>query len=262
MVDFFNNDNLLFHYTKTQIAIERILHKKEFKLSRMDLMNDPKESLDFSLVIANTDTPDLTDEDERNMHFKEIGKISDEFRGAVKRRKIASFCCHTPIVGNMFSYGCCNPRMWSQYADAHQGICLVFSRKELDMIFDSIEHEYYADAVKYDNDKLKNMDVQILDAKKDTRQHIDKFKSYLFLLKANDFQDEKEYRYIVDDNNINSEALTINYKDSLKAIVTSYRFPTAVELNVKNYCKTNGILWYRVNWFLGMPSLKMMYRGE
>jgi hypothetical protein len=255
---FFNDDDLLFHYTKANIALERILHKNEFKLSRMDAMDDPREALDFSLVIVGDRIEPKNMDDVKN-YTESIFYINEKFRKKVKRSKVASFTCQSHIVGDSFSYGYSRARMWSQYAEGHQGICLVFSKKCLEDKFSG--KKFHQGAVEYNNEKLRDRDVTTLDDKKEVEQHIVEHKSELFFLKAEDFKDEKEFRFVVIDADDEGDIHNISVEGCIKAIITSFRFPTAYELIIKEYCSKNNVPWFRVSWFHGYPHIQNLHDG-
>ena len=120
------------------------------------------------------------------------------------------------------------PRMWAQYGDNHQGVCLVFDRKDLeDKILASLDGGVlWSDEVIYD-DGLKEVSAQAADVEYDleanrrveavVREQIEQFKHALFFRKDSDWSGESEWRYVIRRELEGYER--IPFGNSLRAIV-------------------------------------------
>lgn len=149
-----SSDDALFHYTKRGIVFEKILYESCFLLSNFENTNDPLEYKDRLIGAAgwgwDKQSPEVV---------SEISSIVDSL--IRERTHFASFCMNRFEDGNINSHGFLKPRMWSQYGENHEGLCLVFSKKRtIDAMnkvvnstclffHDEVEyHEYVRDSVR------------------------------------------------------------------------------------------------------------------
>ena len=162
----------LFHYTKISTAIEHILHEKRLKLSILKYTNDPRE---YKLKIRSSFGRVLSKEvptyDE--LESKANAKINRIYR---YESRVMCFCTNTkPILilsngtsledEHALSNGWNKSRMWSQYGQDHYGVCLVFSKKELERILSETQVQseiyYKADYVKYMQKENKPLEINV-----------------------------------------------------------------------------------------------------
>lgn len=158
--------------------------------------------------------------------------------------------------GNINSHGFLKPRMWSQYGENHEGLCLVFSRKStIDAMneivnstclffHDEVEyHEYVRDSVR---DTL-HVNADLL-AEKTPHEiaigHIRKCYKDLFFIKQNDFRDEDEYRFVIcDTNELSTERSIFKFdtKECLIGIIAGDRFHKAYNPLMQNVMENPNI---------------------
>jgi len=144
------NPKNLYHYTKTDTAIRKILHKKTFRMNNLGNMNDPKENLRH-----------ITDIEENVLNdLNQIGFSIDDWGMAkyiADETKILSFSIDSEITFENHKYqnkGYKLQRMWSQYGESNQGICIevdfekfikenLKTMKEFDIQHDKVEYNMF-----------------------------------------------------------------------------------------------------------------------
>ena len=114
------NMDLLFHYTSVQVALEHILGRGMLRFSCLSSTNDPHEFAPPPHIALGISR-------EAMLKNKEFIPAIDDLLG---RAKIACFC-QSIQTSDRFGWGVSRSRMWSQYADDHSGVCLVFSKEKL-----------------------------------------------------------------------------------------------------------------------------------
>jgi len=138
--EYIKTDDALFHYTRTAIAIEKMLYKKELKLPLLNGTNDPREYKGNILIGFGGEGPLRQ---HINKTFDCYRKVQKAINVILKSQcRVACFCSNEkPILvldneRTQEDEYACSPgwsksRMWSQYGDNHYGICLVFFKKAL-----------------------------------------------------------------------------------------------------------------------------------
>lgn len=205
----------LFHYTKVETAIEYILTQKHLRLSPFSDLHDPYEYKDIEYDIADYNT------EKELIKAIEIGDTVSQ-----KRKngfKVACFCSNekarifgvdnNEILDSVPSlYGYANSRMWSQYANGHDGVCLVLLFSEIEMMglfrpeIDGYTQRFsdiIVGPVDYRCELEKPVLMPTMVSELGEKQYEKKFmKDYyakLFLQKSIDYRDENEFRICVYD---------------------------------------------------------------
>ncbi|MRT93289.1 DUF2971 domain-containing protein [Ancylomarina sp. 16SWW S1-10-2] len=216
----FESDDILYHYTKTTTALEHILFNKELRLSDRVNSNDPVENLTPSTWI----TAGVSDSSE----IVDIDKIWNDVEKRVKQVKQVCFCKND--MSHRFKkmkdkpyefYGCMKPRMWEQYADNYNGVCLVFSKSELEKQLNDSYKPGDIEYVRYNDLKEKESKVTLSELVKSNYEtclkkvykNIDKFIFY----KHEDYKGENEYRIC----SYSDKVLDVDIKLALKGIIVS-----------------------------------------
>lgn len=211
VLDIFRNSNAVFHYTPAQTAIEHILHKKQLKLSSRQNASDPLERFTHELNTSEISASGLVNEQQMLADFDESSRLKREFKEELKLVKQLSFCKNAEIITAMDDLGFMNMRMWDQYADRYEGVCLVFDK---DSFVNSDNHQstvrttkdqhnfYTTDVVDYvgfldlDTHELENILNSSL-LRKDSPKYHQKmnelFKSFCFT-KHKSYSGENEFR--------------------------------------------------------------------
>ena len=117
-------DELLFHYTRGDTALNHILAEKQLRLSAYERTNDPRENRDWLFTLACRS---------RAAPPGEALRISSELTRAMKGlTRVACFCANSPAAARLeSSNGPFHARMWAQYGVDHRGVVLVFDRTRL-----------------------------------------------------------------------------------------------------------------------------------
>ena len=219
------DENLLFHYTKHNTAIENIIPNMTLRFNSFTSTNDPLEFFNFHFTsITSSSYP----------HWGDLiikGKGINELRN---KTKFTSFCIDKEYDKSyeiIYHRGFGKSRMWSQYAENHKGICIVFDKE---LLISSIkkqitDSDLFYEKVSYDNQLKKliaSLELTEKDADSSEKELFERsFKEYLFT-KLKDFEHEQEYRICILDKSKDTSKIDIIIKDSLKAIILGVSFPT------------------------------------
>lgn len=201
----------LYHYTKSRTAIDYILKDRSLRLSAIRGTNDPKEVKDWEFSLG-TNQPDGL----RGSRFLEL---SSEFSSALKdQTRVLCFSMDEgPLSGGHIQdvslRGFARPRMWAQYAEDHNGVCLVFDKKKLKEDFFKLQHSENSallidGPVVYRNRThlfypTKNpfiIDCDLYESrglKATLGDHVQRFYKELFFEKMTDWSAEREFRFIL-----------------------------------------------------------------
>lgn len=261
----------LCHYTKKDIALEKILFKRQIKLGSCGNTNDPKESGWQSTAVAAPINNDL--------HIDFLNKIATEADKIRKEEwKVLCLTKHSPkrkpndrIKGDVvrwFSPGYSRPRMWAQYAENHSGVCLIFDGKQLHeniekelksrckIIYGSVSYKNYGSA--------RSLFIDIPDQLTDglteiIRNHYLKNHEHYFLSKYPDWKHESEFRWLVHSPEKSEEFVSI--EGALKSVLVGSAFPEVYEPAVITICKELKVAVGKMAWTNGLPqpSLNILY---
>lgn len=112
------DNRYIFHYTNQFKAMESILNNCVLNFSTRENCHDPFEQED----IVHTFSSEKEDDIGKPLHY------IDDINKVRKSVKYACFCYDKDTITSYpWDKGCFRSRMWSQYANAHQGICLVLN---------------------------------------------------------------------------------------------------------------------------------------
>lgn len=118
-------DKYVYHYTSADVARNFILTNTTLKLGSYLLTNDPREVSDWQVF--------GWEEDEST---SSLDRLAVRVRENVKRKAVvACFCRDRNPTGDLMEEvdrGYARARMWAQYSDKHQGVCLAFDVSKLD----------------------------------------------------------------------------------------------------------------------------------
>ena len=215
----------IFHYTKLQTAIEKILPTLSLKFSEFSKSHDPIEYKDY----------------EKGPKYNII-RYDDKRRARIQSKilkckfehyKVLCFC-RNPQSKKSNRFGWRKARMWAQYAEDNTGVCFVFSKYKL---IDQLKKTFNKRNISYRNVGYDNFCISkfkkyqlidegkfsILSDKEYLDYHLKKHKKELFFLKDHDFKDENEFRIILKDKS--EEEKFLNILGSLKGIILGDKQP-------------------------------------
>jgi Protein of unknown function (DUF2971) len=115
-----------YHYTRRDTAFEYILPTRQLLASSLLAMRDPLENKQWWRTGGWTYTPE-----------PDVQRVFSAVEASLETTKLLSFTLDVPpeqpesVPAQRFARGYSRPRMWEQYADRHEGVCLVFDRDAL-----------------------------------------------------------------------------------------------------------------------------------
>jgi hypothetical protein len=200
-------------------------------------MRDPMENKEWSWRGSwPVDNRDLDAEDPLEEAFFRFQELARRIREQAHLLALTVDAPDYPIHAEDFAKGWARARMWEQYGENHQGICLIFDR---DSLVRHLTHDLdrqlgfgpYHRNVEYDemgSAALQATNLQPAEwpqsiagdlVEKYIEDHFDE----LFFKKTLDWQTEYEYRFVTTASP--EQPLYAAYGDALLAIVTGERFP-------------------------------------
>jgi hypothetical protein len=245
-------DKYLYHYTSFETAQMYILPSSELRMSPFSVVNDPLEyKFDAELVFTSNQQIDLDIDYQYKSMFNDI--ICDKTKvmcfSQDSREKLIELSNYVNVD---LGRGYAKPRMWSQYADNHKGVCLVFEKEKIINSFNNtfqckklMNKIIYLDTYNFKNTpycfeiKHENIDVR-----NTINEHIIKHKDEILFRKISDWRDEEEFRMLLLDDNINGYRF-LPCKDSLCAIIVGDKFPEKDNIHLKRY---NNIYIGKIKW--------------
>jgi len=120
--------SFLYHYTTAQTAAYKILTAMMLRMGSFQALNDPREAKTWPFRIYFRSP-------KSNLRFQST--LFDEISTYITSKSLILYCTRDdPTVteqddDRVLRSGCGHPRMWSQYADNHKGVCLVLDWKKL-----------------------------------------------------------------------------------------------------------------------------------
>ena len=267
--EYIKTSDALFHYTKTSIAIEHILHTKKFKLSLLKDTNDPRE---YQFKLFNVMGWSL-DRDTTPQLLNKAQTVIDRILRS--ECKVMGFCSNNkPILilsngssienEHVCSAGWSKSRMWSQYGQNHYGICLVFSKNELENALSKKKsqiRDFKASYIQYSHQERIALSAITLNGNRLESEGVEEYSfnhviensEELFFRKHIDYRDETEFRVVVFDPNKKLEYLDIN--SSIKCIIVGDRTPEAYIPLINQMCADLNIESRRARWDRGKSHL-------
>ena len=210
----FADDDTVYHYTKTETALEHILFDKRLRISQMKNSIDPIENREI-IIIPNSN---------RNSTFSVPG-LGREVENIVANSKQVSFCKNSLLIKGLEKFGFAKPRMWDQYGDSYKGVCLAFSEKELKKATKQLSCIHHDDVKYLTYEELDRNKMIFLNVDRYEEIGVEKYKiSFLrrvlckHFYKHKDYEGENEFR-ICSFSKMNNEYLDIS--DSLVGVMVS-----------------------------------------
>ena len=237
---------LVFHYTTKEFALEHILHKRLLKMGEYSKTKDPKESKAWS---------DFTFDLSRNSdRWSDALDAREEIRRVQNCTRILCLTLDSegdPYQATVEKRGFGLSRMWAQYAGGHTGVCLGFDASLLGQAIKEtvpFPRDLLQDQVRYSilseenpREKVAAFDIDVIRAKElghseAMREHVKTHAKNFFFKKAQDWRDEREYRWVYCAKPDDSEIL-VPIEESLKQVVLGVDFPEAFISLVWNICQ-------------------------
>ncbi len=217
-----DRENLLYHFTKSDIALTKILPLKQLRLNDIEKTNDPREYKTLGFGIIDNVTLKLNSE---NLKPEKISK-------EIKRNCKVSGFCKDYYVEKEWWDGFNLFRMWAQYGENHKGVCLVIDK---DLFIEENENIFSDPFTFYKSIKYTNKDpYKFINYKEINSEGLDdyienfirSYYKYLFFRKHNDWKTEYEWRLI----HYNANEVYCSIQKSLKSVITGFDFDKLEDL--------------------------------
>lgn len=208
-----NKDMSLFKYTPSlEHCMDMIINERVYMSSASEF-NDPFDSLPAYQRIK------LSEQEDK---WRNAYKNAALHQKALERQKTVKVACFSERVDSSI--------MWSHYADSHKGFCLEY--KVSDIIHEKTDILL---PVIYSKERIIDGESEI----EEYREFMNRIRSIIY--KEKDWEYEKEWRYIKEDNegikryinNVKPRALYIGLKnDSINGKIIK---------ELRDYCRKNAI---------------------
>jgi Protein of unknown function (DUF2971) len=255
----FEPHRFVYHYTRGSTFKDKIFPSMTLQMGSFQKLNDPREARTWPFKLysrspAGNDlfTPALFAEATKNITQRTLVLCCSRDDPSVNKDSD-----DRPIRSG---YG--HPRMWAQYADRHQGVCLVLDQKLLhqsiashfgsdDLFFGPVE---YLNTVRGPSSQLPRggYDLVYLEdyaeygVGKVMEKHIQLFHRELFFTKHQDWRDEWEYRWV--GRSADQTPVFVSIRDCLSAVILGHDCPEDMTEIIIQSCRPNKTPVHRANW--------------
>jgi hypothetical protein len=250
---FGEHGQFVYHYTTRDAGFAHIIPTGTMRFSSMAAMRDPVENKDWlEGLLAPITWPD-----------EDVERVIELVHATLETTKILSLTLDSPLdrgTSAEYARGYARPRMWEQYAENHQGVCLVFDRATfhehlmhlLPAHPETIAGEVvYANAPLESHVKARALDVTRLsvegegDIRAGLHAHIDRHSPELFFRKLEDWRSEREYRYLLLDQDAGVVAVPHR---GLRGVIVGERFPSWQLAGAAAVCHDAGAVLRKMQW--------------
>lgn len=253
---YIENSPFLFHYTTYSSALG-ILISQQMRMGSLANMNDPLEFENHrgdGLVFSG------------NPSNRYLAKKVFEFANAVAEKdravRLASFAVDG---GNQKDYynnlckGWARSRMWAQYADGNEGVCLIFDKSNLVSVFEnsfkSTSCKTYCREITYTNNLYPIQEM----LNKPCESFLTQDKIDFLFKKCVDYRDEREFRLLLVNKNLKNSAESVSFsiETSLCGVIMGAKFPEENRESLEKaieYCNPKIKRLY-ISWHYGMPDV-------
>jgi Protein of unknown function (DUF2971) len=262
-------DKYFFHYTTGDAAFGSILPKERLRFSRYAEMRDPLENRGWWIAGASSD------EGVRSGDLDVL--MFNSLASTVRQRALlVSLCMDAPDdargLRDVYWRGWTRARMWEQYAENHEGVCLVFDREILGDAIDQWTSRLgfraaWHGPVDYSGDGvILPIAPPVRDEERVTpaevEQYIEQNYKALFFTKTLDWETEHEYRFVTIAQGDKGGPTSFSFGAALKAVIVGERFPFWQQRGAILACEDAKALPLRVEWETGRPRLRRLEVGS
>ena len=251
-------EDCFFHYTTREASFDYILPSGQLRFSPYWEMRDPLENTPWTWMASWSPF-----QKEPGLPEKKLYGFWRNTHSVFRLAHLLAFTIDTPGADrSAFAQGWFRPRMWEQYAEDHQGVCLVFNKKHLIATLDrdlksQLGHEPYHGPVSYSEEGSRafaKVDVDTLPNEQNqdfAEAYIEHHKDELFFQKVLDWQTEYEYRFVT--TAPPEVPLYVDYGDSLCAVVVGERLPHWQYASALKASRISEVPVALMNWRTGFP---------
>lgn len=257
-------DQLLYHYTRATTALDSVLPNRTLKLNPYAAMRDPLENKELPLMMRYSGPGTGS---AARLPLSDARKILGDLRAQMRLLSLTM-----DIDGfqdqrtRSFARGYARPRMWEQYGDNHQGVCLAFSAACMTGPFYEQLKQFGAPnigPVRYTEGGFVVSDARLLDGDGLTEQnaiealtaHLMNHNNAFWFLKLLDWDAEVEFRFVVfcPDAPID-EPLYAPFGPCLKAVMLGERFDEKLVPRARELAEALDVPLTQIDWRSGWPS--------
>jgi hypothetical protein len=254
-----------FHYTSRDAAFGSIIPSGLLRFSPFSKMRDPLEAklpaMAFNSPFASFDDMVVGQKllEEMTKRMEVTGKERDPIRDRVKLLclTIDKYEQDAGQAVSPYGAGWARARMWEQYAERGQGVCLVIDKEALTRTATATANgsegeKIICDAVRYTAQGLAGTAAATVDVSTDltaeelwTHHFVTHQDEFLFT-KLRDWESEHEYRFVIraDDD----QPRYVSIKNSLTGVIVGHEFPAWQRASAQHVCTEHSILIKRINW--------------
>jgi hypothetical protein len=261
-----SSEKYVYHYTKVDTALNYILKMGKLRLNSFSKVNDPRESKNWSIITTVSPSSDL--------NLQEWDALSDVVSDALKRNvKLVCFSKDSPLAVSQqmpesrISRGFAKPSMWHHYANAHNGVCLVFDINKLNTSFQKQvnANNLFSRSVSYSNKGMVPnfhnypFSVNLIGLESEHQfidylsKHLEQWLPNLFFSKLNDWSNEAEYRWVYFDDQ--QDPILLMFDDALEGIVMGAGVSEDHYEEIQMYCAKYEADIVNLGWRNGYPDL-------
>jgi len=292
---------LAYHYTTADAGLHRIVPGGTLLLNPFNRMRDPIENKDWLRSAGYVGGRShgewgrgLRGAAQRLRSYAKARPGRGDYEGPINAvynaasrlqrfTKVLSFTHDAPpapedlygvIWADAYGRGYARPRMWEQYGENHEGVCLAFDRESLHNALEpvlTLLGPTFPGAIQYSVEHfVRHSRVRSLYAHeilklgegsydRGMRRHVENHIADLFFTKLPDWESEHEYRYVVlsDDESRNPAP----FGDSLRAVILGERFPRSGLKNAHNVCTSAGVELGMIRWGPYPPEVFDPFEG-
>jgi len=272
----------IFHYTRMETALLRILPERKLLISPIGLTNDPKETKSWSIPKPSWLSPDSDQKSKQNTLAAKV--LDKEVPRVMKEEwKVLCFTLEHSIPYRIedpmerlqysFNHGYAHPRMWAQYAENHKGVCLWFDGKKLDENLNKglgKRCRIFRGRVQYNIapgaliipplPRTIFEDIQILGQKEAARKYVFDHYERFFLRKHFDWEAEAEYRWLV--HSLKKAPEFVSIQGAIKGVLVGVDFPKEYEPSLRELCKDIQVPAGQLKWQNGVftPDFESIHK--
>lgn len=223
-----DSSRYIYHYTDSSKALDYILKDRTLLLNSFSSTNDPKESKCWRLTPFTTQNPAPEKLFDRDL----AQQIAENLKRTVF---LACFCSDSEGLSgdhtkDILLRGLARPRMWAQYAEKHQGFCLVFDKAKLLeriaqqfpdrlFLFGPVTYRDQSWSTRIDPNpfRIEFDHLQEIGVTEYSKKHMLHYARELYFEKLTDWRDEKEWRVVLMDHT--GPPSLLKFEDSLVGVV-------------------------------------------
>ncbi|WP_196805962.1 DUF2971 domain-containing protein [Terracoccus sp. 273MFTsu3.1] len=258
----------LFHYTTQSAFLAYILPSRRLRLSELARLNDPRESMDWSLSLS--DDAEVASEAKFDF-FEIVAQLNRAMRSGVK---ILCLTQDDPdydpdSINWQFGPGYAHPSMWDRYAQGHSGVCLGFDRIKLIESFKTCLGERgtllhapvrYSDSAPGDMPFTLATSALSVGIERAALDHAAARANSLFFRKYRDWSPENEYRLLLLDTEHDDAYIEI--EAALTHIVFGANFPHDAIRMIDRALLPGHVAMHMMRYSNGAPQLFPWIRGQ